>query len=63
MTDRYVTIYDEDDFILDNETDEYLTLEEACNKLNDYEDNMAVIADFFSDVAHRLNEAEAGEGE
>lgn len=54
MTDRYVTIYDEDDFILDNETDEYLTLEDACNKLNDYEDNMAVIADFFGDVWCRV---------
>lgn len=58
MTDRYTPIYDEDDFILDNKTGEYLTLEDACNILNDREDEKKTIADFFGYITKKLEEAE-----
>lgn len=30
--DRYTVIYDEGDWILDQETGEYMDIEQACNK-------------------------------
>lgn len=56
---RYELLYeDAGDFILDNETGEYLSIEDACSKLNDYEDNMGVVADFMGDIAKKITEAE-----
>lgn len=56
--DRYTVIYDGGDWILDQETGEYLDIEQACNKLNDYEDNMGSIASFVVDFNNMLNKAE-----
>ena len=52
-TDRYTVIYDESDFILDNETNEYYTLEEACNKLNDQHERLEILDGFTKDFLHR----------
>ena len=55
---RFELIYDAGDWILDNETGEYMGLEEACQKLNELEESMGVVGDFFSDIAQRLEETE-----
>lgn len=55
--DRYVVIYDEGDWILDRETDEYLSIEDACNKLNEYEDSMGEVGSFLRDFDRLLDEA------
>jgi hypothetical protein len=55
--DRYVVIYDEGDWILDQETGEYIDIEQACNKLNDYEENMGAIGSFVVDFNNMLNKA------
>ena len=59
--DRYITIFDEGDWILDQETGEYLDIEQACNKLNDYEDSMGTIGSFVVDFTNMLNKAEKKE--
>ena len=59
--DRYTVIYDEGDWILDQETGEYLDIEQACNKLNDYEDSMGAIGSFVVDFNNMLNKAEKKE--
>ena len=37
---RFELIYDSGDWILDNETGEYMGLDEACTKLNDFEESI-----------------------
>lgn len=59
--DRYLVIYDEGDWILDQETGEYMDIEQVCNKLNDYEDSMGAIGSFFVDFHEKLQEAEKEE--
>ena len=59
--DRYITIFDEGDWILDQETGEYLDIEQACNKLNDYEDSMGAVGSFVVDFHEKLQEAENGD--
>ena len=55
--DRYLVIYDEGDWILDNETGEYMDIEQVCNKLNDYEDSMGAIGSFLVDFNNMLNKS------
>lgn len=55
--DRYLVIYDEGDWILDQETGEYMDIEQACNKLNDYEDSMGEVGSFLRDFDRLLDEA------
>lgn len=54
-TDRYTVIYDEADFILDNETGEYYSIEEACNKLNDLHDRLETDNSFFKTIVEQIN--------
>lgn len=54
-TDRYTVIYDEADFILDNETGEYYSIEEACNLLNDIHDRLETDNSFFKTIAEGIN--------
>ncbi len=54
-TDRYTVIYDESDFILDNETGEYYCIEEACNLLNDIYDRLETDNSFFKTIAEQIN--------
>ena len=53
-TDRYMVIYDESDFILDNETGEYYSIEEACNLLNDINERLEILEGFTKDFLHRV---------
>ena len=57
MTDRYETIYDENDYILDNKTGEYLTIEEACNQLNTYHEDLDTLVGFLGDVKQKITDA------
>lgn len=52
--DRYTTIYDEQDYIEDTLTGEYLTLEEACNTLNDQHERLAVLEGFAQTFLKKL---------
>ena len=56
--ERYTIIYDAGDWILDTKTDEYIELEEACNKLNDYDEHMRMVAECYQDFCRMLDEAE-----
>ena len=56
--DRLIMIYDAGDWILDQETGEYMDIEQACNKLNDYEDSMGATGSFFVDFHEKLQEAQ-----
>lgn len=55
--DRFTVIFDEGDWILDQETGEYMDIEQACNKLNDYEDSMGEVGSFLRDFDRLLGEA------
>ena len=55
--ERYVMIEDAGDWIVDTETGEYLHLEEACSKLNDYEESMATVGGFIQTFDRLLDEA------
>lgn len=55
---RYEVIYDENDFIIDNKTGEYLTIEDASNILNDYYEDMQKVAHFWKDFTSRLDKGE-----
>lgn len=55
--DRYIVIEDEVEWVLDRQTDEYLSLEDACNKLNDYEDSMGEVGSFLRDFDRLLDKA------
>jgi hypothetical protein len=57
MTDRYTTIYDENDWILDEETGEYLTIEEACILLNQYYNDLMKCVGFSKTFLTLLDEA------
>ena len=59
--DRFTVIFDEGDWILDQETGEYLDIEQVCNKLNDYEDSMGAVGSFFVDFHEKLQEAQKEE--
>ena len=53
-TDRYTVIYDEADFILDNETGEYYSIEEACNLLNDINERLKLDDSFFKTLVQKI---------
>ena len=55
--DKYLVIYDEGDWIFDQETGEYMDIEQVCNKLNDYEDSMGAIGSFVVDFNNMLNKS------
>ena len=52
--DRYTVIYDEADFILDNETGEYYSIEEACNLLNDINERLKLDDSFFETFVKKI---------
>lgn len=58
---RFECIFDENDWIVDNETGEYMGIEEACQKLNDYEESMGAIGSFLVDFNNMLNKARTEE--
>lgn len=55
--DRYIVIEDAGEWVLDRDTDEYLSIEDACNKLNEYEDSMGEVGSFLRDFDRLLDEA------
>ena len=55
MMMRYEPIYDENDYIIDNNTGEYLTIEEACNIMNDMYEDIQKIALFYKDFTDMLD--------
>ena len=59
---RFELIYESGDWILDNETGEYMGLDEACTKLNDFEESMGVVGGFIRTFDRLLDEAEKEEG-
>ena len=59
--DRYVIVYDSGDWVYDNETGDYMHLEECCDRLNDYEESMATVGGFIQTFDRLLDEAEKGE--
>ena len=54
---RFECIYDEGDWILDHETGAYMDMEEACQKLNELDGSMGVVASFLDSVKRGLDEA------
>ena len=54
---RFECIYDEGDWIVDNDTGEYLSIEEACGVLNDLCHESSVNRDFWRTVFKGLDEA------
>lgn len=58
MIERYVPIYDEGDWILDTKTDEYLHLEEACDRLNEVTEDCTKFARAYDDFMKMVIDAE-----
>ena len=54
MHDRYITLYDEQDYIEDTHTGEYMTLEDACNLLNDMTDRLEILEGFTRGIFKRI---------
>ena len=54
---RFETLYDEGDWIIDTETGEYLSIEDACGLLNDYYDESRINESFWKTFFKKLDEA------
>lgn len=55
--DRYIMIYDSGDWIFDTKTDEYLHLEEACDRLNKVTEDCIKLAQASRDFIDMIIEA------
>lgn len=52
---RFETIYDENDWIVDNDTGDYLSIEDACGLLNDLTRESDTHRDFWRTVFKEID--------